>query len=117
MEYYEEELKEYIENLCETKNIPIDLRFACFGDANYFFTNDGTKFSFDCTSYCAEDKEDIKQMFVDYLDYFWIYSGHSYNRMVLYIENIVDKNGWYKVVFGGALIEEVQIIKERVVKI
>ena len=30
------EVKEYIENYCETKNIPIDLRFACLGDVNRY---------------------------------------------------------------------------------
>ena len=34
---FEEELQDYICDLCDTEKISVDLRFACFGDVNMFY--------------------------------------------------------------------------------
>ena len=100
-----EELKEYIENLCETKNISIDLRFACLGDVNKFYTHN-EEFSLDCINYFTEDFEDIKQFFADYLDLMWSGCEKPMNRIALYIEDIEDMDSWYDVIVGGGLFED-----------
>lgn len=99
------ELKAYIENLCETKNIAIDLRFACLGDVNKFHTHN-EEFSLDCIGYYTQDYEDIKQFFVDYLDLIWSNCEKPMNKIALYIEGIVDMDDWYEVIVGGGLFED-----------
>lgn len=106
---FEEELKEYIEDLCETKNIPIDLRFACLGDVNKFCTNN-IEFSVNCVSYYTKDFEDIKSFFKHYLDIIWSNRQRSINRMALYIKNIVDMDSWYEVIVGDCLFEDDSLI-------
>ena len=99
------ELQEYIENYCETKNIQIDLRFACLADMNRFYTNDA-EFSFDFVSYYTEDFEDIKKFFSDYLDVMWEKCESPMNSIALYIEDIVDMDDWYDVIVGGGLFTD-----------
>lgn len=99
------ELKEFIENYCETKNISIDLRFACLADVNRFYTNE-VEFSLDCVNYYAEDFEDIKKFFADYLDIMWEKCELPMNRIALYIKDIVDMDYWYDVTVGGGLFED-----------
>lgn len=99
------EIKEFIENLCETKNMSIDLRFACLGDVNKFYTNND-EFSVDCVGYYAEDIEDIKQFFVEYLDVMWDEYKYPYNRTALYIKDINDMDSWYEVIVGSALFND-----------
>lgn len=99
------ELKEYIENLCETKNIAIDLRFACLGDMNKFYAKD-IEFCVDCVNYYTKDFEDIKSFFRHYLDIMWGNCKHPMNRIALYIEDITNMDGWYDVIVGGCLFED-----------
>lgn len=105
MKLDELELREYIFDYCESKNISIDLRFACFGDINKFYTND-TEFSLVCTNYYTQDTEDIKQFFANYLDAMWENCEPPFNRIALYIENIVDMDDWYDVIIGGGLFTD-----------
>lgn len=99
------ELRDYIFDYCDMKNIIIDLRFACFGDRNKFYTY-SKEFSLDCVSYYAEDFEDIKQFFTNYLDVMLENIEAPMNRVALYIEDIVDMDGWYDVIVGGGLFED-----------
>lgn len=99
------ELQEYIENYCKTKNIQIDLRFACLADMNRFYTNDA-EFSLDCVNYYTKDFEDIKKFFSDYLDVMWEKCELPMNSIALYIKDIVDMDSWYEVIVGGALFTD-----------
>lgn len=99
------ELQEHIFNYSENKNISIDFRFACFGDRNKFYTC-GTEFSLNCVNYYANDFEDIKKFFTDYLDAMLEQLEAPMNRIALYIEDIVDMDGWYDVIVGGGLFED-----------
>lgn len=105
MKYIEKELYEYICDYCDTKNIPIDLHFRCFGDVNKFYTHD-IEFGCNCVNYYAEDLKDIKNFFRHYLDIMWSNRSHAVNRVALYIEDIVDMDGWYDVIVGGGLFED-----------
>ena len=105
MKDFELELQEYIRNYCELKNIPIDLRFACFGDANKFYTH-GIEFDCNCVSYYTNDFKDIKNFFRHYLDVMWSSRGSSMNKVALYIGGIIDMDGWYDVIVGGGLFED-----------
>ena len=99
------ELRDYIFDYCESKNISIDLRFACFGDMNKFYTNN-IEFAVDCVNYDADDFEDIKKFFVHYVDIMWKQCRYPMNRIALYIKDIVDMDGWYEVVVGGGLFTD-----------
>ena len=104
MENIETKLQEHILIYCQSKNISIDLRFKCFGDANRFYTHDA-EFCVDCVAYDTDDFEDIKKFFVHYVDIMWK-RRYQMNRIALYIEDIVDMDGWYEVVVGGGLFTD-----------
>lgn len=99
------ELRDYILNYCNMKNIKIDLRFACLGDYYKFYTPN-TEFSLDYVGYYAKDFEDIKKFFADYLDIMWENCKPPMNRIALYIKDIVDMDSWYEVIVGGCLFED-----------
>ena len=105
MNNFESELQEYIFDYCDMKEIEIDLRFACFGDENKFYTHD-TEFSLDCVDYYTEDFEDIKKFFKHYLDAMWEDCKSPMNRIALYIKDIVDMDSWYEVIVGGGLFKD-----------
>jgi len=101
------EIYEYIYNLCESKNIPIDCRFGCFGDTNEFYNCVNNKvFLIDCDSYYAKDINDVKQFFVDLIECLWKTFTRPNHRIALYVEEIVDKDGWYDVIVGSCLFED-----------
>lgn len=102
MNNFELELQEYIVDYCNINNIPIDIRFACFGDRNEFYTNE-TEFSLVCNEYYTEDGEDIKRFFTDYLNIMWENCNPPMNKLALYVKDIVDMDSWYEVVVGGAM--------------
>ena len=105
MKYFEEELREYIDNLCETKKIPIDLRFGCFGDINKFYIND-KYISLDCVAYYTEGTDDIKQFFHTYLTHLWESATQSNHRLAVYVKDILCMDGWTDVIVGGCLFED-----------
>lgn len=105
MNNFELELQEYIIDYCNINNIPIDLRFACFGDRNEFYTNDA-EFFLECIEYYTEDGEDIKQFFANYLNIMWENCKHPMNRIALYVKDIIDMDNWYEVVVGGGLFTD-----------
>ena len=100
MNNFEVELQEYIVGYCNAKNISIDLRFLCFGDKNEFYTS-GEGLSVECVEYYAKNEEDIKQFFATYIDTMWENCNPPMNRIALYIENIIDMDGWREVIVGG----------------
>ena len=110
MENIETKLQEHILTYCQSKDISIDLRFACFGDSNKFYTHDAD-FALDCVAYYADDFEDIKMFFMHYIDAMWE-RRYQMNRIALYIEDIVDMDGWYDVIVGGGLFEDDAIVLE-----
>lgn len=105
MKDFELELRDYIFDYCESKNISIDLRFACFGDRNEFYMNDA-EFSLECVEYYTEDAEDIKQFFANYLNIIWENCNSQMSRIALYVKDIVDMDNWYEVVVGGGLFTD-----------
>ena len=104
MKYLEEdlEMQEYLYELCKNKGISADIRFKWLGDINRFYTCN-KEFSLDCMSYYAKDINDVKNFFDIYLDNLYEYCEHPINSIALYIEDIVDMNGWYDVIVGGCL--------------
>lgn len=109
MKTFEEDkmIQEYIYDLCESKNISIDLRFRCFGDTNIFCENNSV-FTIDCESYYAKDIDDVKQFFESYLNILWFQSSYNHGnyRIALCVKDIVDKDGWYDVIVGGRLFKD-----------
>ncbi len=99
------ELNECIFEHCLMNDISADIRFAHFGNENKFHTN-GTDFSLDCLSYYADDIEDLKQFFVDYIDTLWEHCTPPMNRIALYIKDIVDMDTWYEVIVGAGLFTD-----------
>ena len=108
MRCFEEELQEYIFDLCETKNIPApDLRFRCYGDMNRFWSS-GTNsyFELDCVNYYASDTEDIKTFISHIIDVLWECATQPNHRIALYVHNIANKGSWIDVSIGSCLFED-----------
>ena len=105
MKLDEKSLYEYILSYCEAKNIQIDLRFRCFGDVNKFHTNN-TELVLECHDYYTRDNEGIKKFFAYFLDTMWENCKPPFNRIALYIKDVVDRGGWYEVNIGSGLITD-----------
>lgn len=84
------------------KKHTIDLRFQCFGDTNKFYTNNEV-FSLNYTSYYTDNIDGVKQFFEDYLDQLWRDGNHFYNRLALYVKDIIDMNDTFKIMVDAAL--------------
>lgn len=109
MKTFEEDemIQEYIYALCESKNIPIDLRFHCVADMNKFWSNKtNSYFEIDCVNYYASNIEDIKILISHIVDVLWEQAAQPNHKIALYIEDIVDMNGWFDVCIGGCLFED-----------
>lgn len=108
MKHFEEELHEYVYNLCESKNIPpVDFRFRCFGDKNKFWSSkENLYFELDCVNYYATDTEDVKILVSHIIDKLWEYATQPNHRVAIYIEDIVDRDSWVDVIIGGCLLED-----------
>ena len=98
-------LNDCIFDWCHQNGIWIDLRWKCFGDRNKFYTNN-EEFTVKCTHYLATNLDDVKDLITMYIESIWEYIEHPNNRMVLYIEDIVDNDSWYDVVMGGFLFRD-----------
>lgn len=109
MKTFEEDkmIEDYIYDLCESKNIPIDLRFRCFGDTDIFCENNET-FCVEYESYYAKDMNDIKQFFESYINILWMQSfkHRTKYRIALAVKNIADRDGWYDVIVGSRLFKD-----------
>lgn len=108
MKYFEEELQEYVCNLCESKNMPpVDFRFRCFGDINKFWSSKtNSYFELDCVNYYATDTEDVKILVSHIIDLLWEHATQPNHRVALYIEDITDRDNWVDVIIGGCLYED-----------
>lgn len=108
MKCLELELHEYICDYCISKGISLELRWRCFGDLSGFYINN-EMFAIACCEYYASDVEDIKYLMTSYIDAIWEDEetweniSRSNYRIVIYVADIVDMDGWYKVVIGGAI--------------
>lgn len=108
MKCLEQELHEYICDLCVAKEIPLEIHWRCFGDPSVFY-KDGQEFTIACVSYYASDVEDIKSLLIEYIEEMWECeevwgnTSRSNYRVAIYVMDIVDKDGWYDVVIGGAI--------------
>ena len=92
---------------CDENNIHIDCRFAWFGDTNRFITNPSSdSFKLDTTIYEAQNPADVESFIIEYIDILWQHCEPPYNKMALYLEDIIKKDGWYEIVMGGAIFEE-----------
>lgn len=109
MKTFEEDemIQEYIYTLCESKNIPIDLRFHYFADMNKFWSNKtNSYFEIGCVNYYASNIEDIKILISNIIDVLWGQATQPNHKIALYIEDIVDMNDWFDVCIGGCLFED-----------
>ena len=104
----EEMLQKYIDDLCATENIKIDLRFASLGDENLFYDcKDGKDaFPLRCDHYHVENIEEVKKLIANtYLVRLW-QQAKPEQKIALYIENIVNTGNGYNVSVGGNLIKD-----------
>lgn len=99
------ELKECIDDLCEARKIPTDLRFYRLADVNGFIADSGEVFEVKCDEYYAKDVDDIKTLFYELLTFLWGCATLPNHKVALYVKDIVDRNGWYNVIVGGCLFE------------
>ena len=104
----EQELNEYICDLCEEKGIPLEIRWRGLGDDCTFY-RDGQEFTIACLSWRVDNIEDIKHFIVDYIEDIWddeeCWEGVSRSdcRVAIYVMDIIDMNDWYVVSFGGSI--------------
>lgn len=104
---FEEELQEYIYDLCEEKNIKLDLRFECFGDINKFWSSKTNScFELDCVSYYTCNTEDVKTLVSHIIDVLWKQATQPNHGVALYFKNIINKDNWIDVTVGGCLVED-----------
>ena len=99
---FKSNLQKYLINYCDEKNISVEMHFRWYGDENKFYSY-GTPFSLDCNEYDADSTEDVKHFLTEYLDILQEHCTSPMNRIALYVQDIVDMDGWYNVIIGGGL--------------
>lgn len=105
MKYFEDELYEYLYDLCETKNI--EFHFACFGDTNKFWSSEtNSYFTPNCVDYYAKNREDAKELISYVLDTLLEHATKPNHRIALYIESIEEKDDWINMSVGSCLFED-----------
>lgn len=108
MKCIEQEIHDYVHDLCREKEIPIEIRWCCFGDSSGFY-KDGKMFTIACDEYYASNIEDIKCFMINYIEAIWEYEeawkdiNRSNYAVSIYVADIVNMDGWYKVTIGGAI--------------
>ena len=102
---FEEELQDYIYDLCNTRNIKIDLRFGTLGDENLFYEEGKGAYPVICNHYHVNNISEVKQLIANtYLVRLWQHA--TPNQMIaLYIRNVVNTGNGYNVILGGELIK------------
>ena len=103
----EEMLQKYIDDLCATENIKIDLRFASLGDENLFYYEDC---KYGCPlrreQYHVENIEEVKKLIANtYLVRLWQQAKQD-QKIALYVGNIVNTGNGYNVSVGGGLFKD-----------
>ena len=102
----EEMLQKYIDDLCATENIKIDLRFASLGDENLFYEDGKDAFPLRRDHYHVENIEEVKKLIANtYLVRLW-QQAKPKQKIALYIGNIVNTGNGYNVSVGGDLIKD-----------
>lgn len=105
----EEMLQKYIEDLCATENIKIDLRFASLGDENLFYKDGKDAFPLRCDHYHVENIEEVKKLIANtYLVRLWQQAKPN-QKIALYVRNIVNTGNGYNVSVGGDLFKDFTI--------
>lgn len=108
----EGEVYDYVCGLNESGDMSIDIRFACLGDTNRFYSAGG-HFVLTCADYCMNcDIEGIKLFISTYLTGLWSNRDNLYNRIALYIERVREYTYGYKISIGAALFEDPSITKD-----
>ena len=105
---FEEELREYVYNLCKEKNIPsVEFHFRCFGDMNKFWSSEtNSYFELVCESYHTSNTEDVKILVSHIVDMLWEQATKPNHRIALYLKNIVDNGSWIDITIGSCLFED-----------
>ena len=102
---FEEELQDYICDLCDTEKISVDLRFACFGDVNMFYEEEKGGFPIRCEHYHVDNVSEVKKLIVNtYLVRLW-QQAKSHQMVALYIRDVVNTGNGYNVTVGGQLFK------------
>lgn len=102
----EEDLQNYICDLCDKENISIDLRFACFGDINIFYEEEHGSFYIECEHYHVDNILEVKKLIVNtYIVRLWQHST-KHQMIALYISDVINTGNGYNVIVGGQLIKK-----------
>lgn len=102
----EEDLQNYIYDLCDKENISIDLRFACYGDANIFYEEGNKGFHIMCEHYHVNNLSEVKNLIVNtYIFRLWQHST-KHQMIALYISDVINTGNGYNVIVGGQLIKK-----------
>lgn len=109
MKCIEMELNDQIYDLCIEKGIPVEIHWRCLGDICVFY-KDGQEFAIACVEYYAKDISDIKLLIMEYIEAIWedekLWEGIERSgcyKVAICVMDIVDMNGWYNVIMGGAI--------------
>ena len=98
-------LKNEIFDICYERGMWVDIRWKCFGDRNKFYINN-EDYVISCVNYFASDLDDVKDLLLMYIENMWEDIEPPHNRVAMYIEDIVDMDGWYQVIMGGCLFRD-----------
>lgn len=101
----EEDLQNYIYDLCDRENISIDLRFACYGDENMFYKEEKGAFPIRCEHYHVDNISEVKKLIANtYIVRLWQHST-KHQMIALYISEVINTGNGYNVIIGGQLIK------------
>lgn len=100
------EIQDHINDFWAKENIATVISWGCLGHLNSFYI-DGKLTPLECTGHYASDIQDIKIFFEHYITSLWEYATLPRHSVALHIEDIIDMDGWYNVIVGGCLFEDV----------
>ena len=106
----EQDVYDDIYELCREKGIPIEIRWACFGDTNRFY-KDGEPFTVVCSSYYASNIEDVKTLIMTHIESIWECEeawenlSRSDYAVSIYVMDIIymHMKDYYCVIIGGTI--------------
>ena len=100
-----EKLRLRILSYCAANKIPIECHFAWLGDTSRFYSHN-EPFDLDTVTYDTDFVEDIESFILEYIDILWEHCESTNDRIALYLEDIIKKDGWYDIIMGGAIFED-----------
>lgn len=107
MKCFEEELYEYIYDLCLAKGISIDYRFRCYGDMNeYWSSKTNSCFKLDCKNSYTGNIEDVKDFVIHNINELWEQATQPNHRIALYVHNIIVDGEQIEIIMGSCLFED-----------